>query len=452
MNIIIIGCGQVGSTLTGQLSSENHNVTVIDTDAKKVRKVAGNFDVMGVCGNGISIKTLKEAGVEEADILIAVTESDEVNLLCALMAKKVGDCKTIARVRNHVYSGETEFIKEQLELSMIINPDLATAKEISQLVKYPSAQNIDSFANGRIQLVKVKIKPDSLLAGTEVREISSKINVELLVCAVERGDEVIIPYGSTRILAGDTVSFVTSKDKINDVFKSLSLTYKPIKTAMIVGGDRIAYYTSKMLSDTGIRVKIIENDPTRCEHLDEILPEVTVICGDGTDKALLTDEGIDAAGAFIAITNIDEENIFLSMFAKEVSNAKLVSKVDRLAFDNIIENLDIGSVVYPNYITADYIMQFVRSRQNSAGNNIATLYRLLGTKVEALEFVVHENSPVIGKPLMELDLKKDLLVCSICRGDKIIIPGGHDTIEKGDSVIIVTLQSGLQDISNILKD
>ncbi len=452
MKIIIIGCGQVGSTLSGQLSAEKHDITVIDTNQSKIHKITEEFDVMGICGNGISIDTLTEAGIKDADILITVTESDEVNLLCALMAKKVSSLNTIARVRNPIYSGETEFIRSTMGISMIINPDLATAMEISQLVKHPSAEKIDNFAGGKVRLVKIKITDDSVLSGIQIKDISCNTNCEMLVCAIERGDDIIIPDGNSVIKSGDTVSFVVSAEKIKDTFIKLGLKYKHIKNTMIIGGDRIAHYLSKMLIKEGIDVKIIEENPKRCEWLDEQLPEATVICGDGTDKKQLIEEGISATGALVATTHIDEENIFLSMFAKEISNAKRVAKVNRLAFDNIIEGLNIGSVVYPNFITADYIMQYVRAKQNSAGNNISTLYRLLGNKVEALEFSVQADSPVIGIPLWKLNLKRNLLVCCICRGDKIIIPGGSDCIEKGDSVIIVTLQSGLSDIRHILKD
>lgn len=452
MKIIVIGCGQVGATLSEQLAAENHDITVIDTDTVKLHRLTEEFDVMGICGNGISINTLSDAGIEDADILIAVTESDEVNLLCAVMAKKVSKCATIARVRNPIYSGELDFIRSQMGIELIINPDLATAMEISQLVKHPSAENIDSFANDKVRLVKIKINEASLLANTELKDISSKTDCEMLVCAIERKDEIIIPRGNNKILPGDTISFVVSTDKIKDTFSKLGLKYKHIKSTMIVGGGRIAHYLSKLLLSDGIDVKIIEESKAQCEWLDEQLPNATIIEGDATDKKILIEEGINATDAFVATTRIDEENIFLSMFAQSNTKAKCVTKVDRLAFDSIMTELNAGSVVYPNYITADYIMQFVRAKQNFAGNNVSTLYRLLGNKIEALEFKVQGDSPVINKPLWQLELKSDLLVCCICRGDRIIIPGGADCIEKGDSVIIVTRHRGLQDIRNIIKD
>ncbi len=452
MNIIIIGCGQVGTTLAGQLSGEEHDITVIDKDENKIATLTERFDIMGVCGNGVSITVLEEAGIENADILIAVTESDEINLLCCVMAKKASKCHTIARVRSPIYSGETDFIKKSLGITRTINPELETASEIAHILKYPSAENIDSFAKGKVKLVKIKITESSPLANAEIREIYSKTGAEMLVCAIERGTQVIIPFGSTLIKAGDTVSFVAEGGKVRNILSKLSLKHKPVKSAMIVGGDTIAYYLSKKLIKSGVDVKIIDSNIERCERLHELLPEVTVIHGDDTDKKLLLDEGLESAGAFVANTHIDEENIFLSMFAKDISNAKLVSKVNRLDFDNIIKELDIGSVIYPKYLTADYIMQYVRALKNSAGNNVSTLYRLLDNTVEAIEFAVNEDSPVTSKPIMSLNLKQNLLICCICRNDKIIIPGGNDSIEKGDSVIVVTLEKGLDDISDIIDD
>lgn len=452
MKIIIIGCGQVGTTLVSQLSQENHDITVIDTDGDKVRKLTEDYDVMGFCGNGVRLETLVEAGVENTDILIAVTESDEINLLCCIMAKKTGKCHTVARVRNPVYNGETEFIRKQMGISMTINPELETAFEISQLIKFPSAEQIDSFANGKLHLVKIKIRKSSPLADIAIKDILPKTKCDILVCAVERGENVLIPDGSTMLYEGDTISFVSTDEKIHGVFEKLGLGNKRIKNAMIVGGDTTAYYLAGLLTRGGIRVKIIEENVKVCEKLCDQLSDVDIINGDGTDKKLLLEEGIENADAFVSLTRIDEENIFLSMFAKSNSSAKLISKVNRLEFDDIINGLDIGSVVYPKYITADHITQFVRATQNSAGNNVSALYRILDNKVEALEFKVHEASPVVNRPIMELSLKSDILICCIIRNDKVIIPGGRDTIEKGDSVIIVTLRKALGDIRDILEE
>ena len=452
MKIIIIGCGQVGATLTEQLSGEKHDITVIDTNASVVSKLGDTYDVMGMCGNGVSIQTLTDAGVADSDMVIAVTESDEINLLCCLMAKKVGHCHTVARVRGPIYSGETDFIKAQMGIDLIINPEKETALEIAQLIRYPSAEKIDSFAKGMVQLVKIKITEDSPLNGIRLRSITQKTGCEMLVCAVERGDEVIIPDGHTAMYAGDTISFIVPDSRVGDTLSKLGLKHKPVKNVMIVGGDTIAVYLCRLLCESGVNTKIIEKDMARCEHLDTILPDITVIQGDGTDKQQLLDEDIRSADAFVANTNIDEENLFLSVFAKKVSDAKLVSKVNRLAFDDIITGLDIGSVIYPKYLTADYIVQYVRALENSAGNNVSTLYRLLNNKVEALEFSVHEDSPAVNKPIMQLNLKSNLLICCICRGNEVIIPGGYDSIHVGDSVIVVTLDGGLNDIRDILKE
>ena len=319
-------------------------------------------------------------------------------------------------------------------------------------MKYPAAEKIDSFAKGKVQLVKIKIDDNSPLCELKLRDISSKTGCEILVCAIERDDDVIIPDGNTSIRSGDMISYVVSADKVRDTFSRLGLEHRAVKNVTVIGGDTISIYLADILHKSGIDTKIIDPDFSRCDRLDTLLEYATIIHGDGTDKKLLIEEGIESTDAFFANTHIDEENIFLSMFAKDVSDAKIVSKVNRLDFDNIIKDLDIGSVIYPKYLTADYITQYVRALANSAGNNISTLYRLLDNKVEALEFSVHESSPVVDKPIMQLNLRPDLLICCIIRGDKVIIPGGYDSISKGDSVIIVTFNKGLSDIRDILKE
>ncbi len=451
MEIIIVGCGKVGRTLAEQLVSERHNVTVVDTNPAKIQQTTEGLDVMGLVGNGTSINVLTEAGVASANILIAVTGSDELNLLCCLIAKKAGNCRTIARVRNPMYNAEIDFIKAQMGISMIINPELAAALEISRLLQFPSASKVDTFAKGKIHLLKLTIHPGSLLDGTAVRDISQKVRCDILVCAVEREDAVSIPSGDYVLKQNDIISIVASADNVTTFFSHMKLATRPVKNALIVGGGTIGYYLAKRLCDSNIRVRIVESDKERCELLSELLPEATVIHGDGTDKHLLMSEGLIQTEAFITLTNLDEENLLLSLFAKETTRAKLVTKVNRLAFDDIIERMNLGSVIYPKYITADYILQYVRAQQNSVGNNIETLYRLLDNRVEALEFNIHETSPVLDIPLIDLDLKPNQLICFIKRGDRVFIPRGQDTIQMGDYVVVVTLEKGLHDIRDILK-
>ncbi len=451
MNIIIVGCGKVGSNLTELLINEDHNITVIDTREKKVAHLTENFDVMGYVGNGASIDTLTEANIQETDILIAVTGSDETNLLMCLMAKKAARCHTIARVRNPMYNREIDFIKAQMGISMIINPELAAANEIFQLLRFPSAYKIDAFSSGKVQLFKILIQNGQVLDGLEVKDLSSVCNCDVLVCTVERGDNVTIPGGNFRLKKGDLITVIASQDNMIAFFRKLNLSVRQARNTLIIGGGTIGYYLAKRLLDAHIKVRIIENDPDRCEQLAEDLPEASIINGDGSDKQLLIEEGLSRAESFVTLTNVDEENILLSMFAQRHSKAKTVTKINRLAFDEIVESLNIGSVVYPKYITADYILQYVRALQNSVGNRIARLYHIMNNRVEAIEFSISESSPVTDVPLMNLNLKDNQLICCINRNGKIIIPRGQDTIRIGDSVIIVTLEKGLQDVRDILK-
>ncbi|MDO4340729.1 MAG: Trk system potassium transporter TrkA [Eubacteriales bacterium] len=451
MQIIIVGCGKVGRTLAEQLQEEEIDLVLIDTSAEKINNLTNDIDALGIVGNGASINTLMEAGIESADILIAVTASDELNLLCCLIGQKTSRCQTIARVRNPIYSKEIGFIKERLGVTMIINPEFAAAQEISRLLRFPSAITIDTFARGRVELLKFKVMPEFGLDGMSVSQLSDKFRCDILVCAIESRDMVAIPGGNHIIHNGDFVSIIASPMNAALFFKKIGLKTNQVKSAILVGGGTISYYLARALLAMKIRVKIIEKDKNRCEVLSDILPEATIINGDGTDKALLLEEGLTRTESFVTLTNMDEENIFLSLFAKTLSNAKLVAKVNRLSYDEIIDSLDIGSVIYPKYITADYILQYVRAMQNTIGSNVETLYHILDNRAEALEFAIHETSPVVGIPLSELHLKKNLLVGCLNRNGRIRIPRGQDTIRVGDTVIIVTTNKGLRDICDILE-
>ena len=452
MNIIILGSGKVGRTLAEQLSNEGHNIVMVDIIAKKVQDISEDADIMGVLGNASSINTLLDAGIETADILIAVTGSDELNLLCCLIAKKVSKCHTIARVRNPVYGKEIGFIKERLGISMIINPEQAAAIEISRLLRFPSAIKIDTFAKGRVELLKFKVKPEFHLDQMTVMEVAERYKNSILICAVERGDEVYIPSGNFGLKDTDIISIIASPVNSALFFKRIGIHTHQVKSTMIVGGSTLSYYLAKLLLAMKIRVLIVEANKDRCEQLSELLPDATIINGDGTDKNLLLEEGLTRVESFVTLTNLDEENILLALFAKKNSNAKLVSKVNRIAFDDIIEGLDIGSVIYPKYLTADYILQYVRAMQNSIGSNVETLYQILDNKAEALEFSVHEDCPFLNTPLADLDIRNNLLVTCINRNGKITIPRGQDSIQLGDTVIVVTTVKGLHDIKDILKN
>ncbi len=451
MQIIIVGCGNVGSTLAEQLSKEGHNITAIDIDAHRVETVANQYDVMGVVGNGASFSVQNEAGIGEADLMIAVTASDELNMLSCLIAKKAGGCSTIARVRNPIYNKEIAFIKEELGLSMVINPEYAAACEIARLLKFPSAIKVDSFAKGRVELLKCKINEGSVLHGRPLTYLSSGLRCEGLICAVQRGEEVFIPDGNFELQEKDVISMVASSRKANEFFKKIGMTTNRIKTCMIIGGGETTYYLAKQLLPMGIRIKIIEQSKERCNELSELLPQAMIIHGDGTERNLLQEEGLPKIHSFVSWTSMDEENIMLSLYAKSISGAKTITKVHRLDYDKIIDSLDLGSVLYPKNITAEYILQYVRAMQNSIGSNVETLYRLIEGKVEALEFRVNEESRLVGVPLKELQLKENLLIACINRKGIVITPGGQDSIQLGDTVVVVTTNQGFNDLKDILR-
>lgn len=453
MKIIITGCGKVGYTLAQQLEEEGHDITLIDNDPKEINKALSVLDVQGIEGSGTSYMIQKEAGIDDSDLMIAVTDRDEVNMLCCLMAKKAGDCRTIARVRNPEYYREITYIKEELGLSLAINPEMTSANEIAKLIQIPSALEVSSFARGRINLIKLTIPNNSRLHDMTIVNFSNEISRKTLICAIERDQEVIIPSGQTILKRGDNIYIVTPMDSMAELFAKIGINSKPIRSAMIVGGSRAGYYLAKMLEKSKINVTIIDKDPKRCQELSEMLDSARIICADATDRNVLLEEGIRDQEAFISLTDHDEENIMLSLFANKTSQAKIITKVNRLTFDEVIEDMPIGTVVSPKKITAQSIIQYVRSLQNSMGSNIDTLYKLLDNRVEALEFSVKSTATnIAGKPLAELNLKKGILVCGITRNDrKIITPTGKDTIEVGDKVIVVTTIKGLTDIKDILE-
>ncbi len=451
MNIIIVGCGNVGATLAEQLSREGHDITIIDTKEQVVGNLSNAFDVMGIVGNGASFNVLTEAGVEQADLLIAVTGSDELNLLCCLIAKKASDCNTIARVSNPIYSKEISFIKVGLGLSMIINPQLASAREMARVLKFPSALKVDSFAKSKVELVNYRIEAKCPLCNMKLKDMDSRLHCDVLVSMVERGDEVFIPDGNFELKENDEIAIIGTQSKTAEFFKKLGMPTAAARDAILIGGGTTCIYLAEQLLEMGIRVKIIERDEKRCDELSELLPKATVIHGDGTDKQLLIEEGLEHTEAFVALTNIDEENIMLALFAKSMSKAKLITKVHRVAYDEIIDSLNVGSIVYPKYITAESIIKYVRAMKNSMGSNIETLYRLSDNRVEALEFQIKEDSPVVGIPLIDLQMKPNMLIACIGHKGQVIIPKGQNKIAVGDTVVLITTTTGLHDIRDALK-
>lgn len=451
LKIIIVGCGKVGMTLIEQLSREGHDITIIDSNASRVSDLSGMYDIMGVVGNGASYSVQMEAGIEDADLIIALTESDELNLLCCTIAKQVANCAAIARVRNPEYSKESGYLREKLGLALIINPELEAASEAARLLYLPTALEVNTFSHGEAEMIKLKIPDHNFMDGKTIAIVRKDIPVNFLICGVERDGELYIPSGNFILHGGDLVSFIASKKDVKDLMKKIGFPTHQVKDTMIIGGGKASYYLAKQLLAMGINVKIIEADKDRCDELCTLLPDAIIINGNGTDEELLKEEGIEYAESFVPLTGIDEENIMLTLHAKQVSNAKAITKINRITFKDVINNLDLGSVIYPKYITSEAIIAYVRAKKDSMNSNIETLYHMFDFRAEAIEFNITENSPITGKPLMELSLKDNMLIASINRGGRIIIPKGNDTINYGDSVVVFTKHTGLKDIRDILK-
>ena len=451
LKIIIVGCGKVGANLVDQLSKEGHDITVIDKKAEKIQDITNIYDVMGLVGNGASYSTQMEAGIEETDLIIAVTDSDELNLLCCTVAKRVGKCAAIARVRTPDYSEETGYLREQLGLALIINPELEAAREVARILYLPTALEVNSFAHGQAELVKFKVPEGNLLNGLSLAYLGKNITNDILICAVERNGEVYMPNGDFVLHSGDVVSFVSERHIARDFLKQIGLATRQVKDTMIIGASKAAYYLAKELLNMGISVKIIEKEKETCESLSVKLPKAIIINGDGTDPDILKEEGIETVQSFIPLTGIDEENIMLTLYAKQVSKAKVVTKINRVNYKQVINNLDLGSLVYPKYITSEAIIAYVRAKKNSMGSNIETLYHMFDSRVEAIEFIVEENSKVSGVPIKDLKLKKDVLISFINHNGHIIIPTGNDEIEDGDTVMIVTKNTGFTGIDDIVR-
>lgn len=452
MNIIIVGCGKVGLTMAEQLRQEDHAITLIDTNRERLEAAVGSMDIQAVPGNGTSYRVQMEAGILQADLLIAVTDHDELNMLACLIARKAANVQTIARVRNPSYYEDIRFIKEELGLSMVINPEWAAAQDIVRLLQIPSALDVDIFDKSRVNMIRFIIQKDSPLAGKNMMAINSLLGGKMLVCIRERRGEIVIPSGTTDLREGDKVSVIIPMSEIATVLHRLHLQKRPIRSVTIAGGGNTSEYLAMMLEKAHMQVKIIEDDRQRCEALADRLPKANIIHGDCSDKQLLHEEGLPSTEAFICLTGLDEENIMLALYAEKVSQAKVVTKISRIDFEEVIEDLPLGSVVYPKNITAETIVRYVRAMENASGNNVETLYRLLDGQVEAMEFMVRPGSTnITGVKIQELGLKNNLLVCAINRGGRIITPTGQDTIEEGDIVVIVTTRKGIRDLDDIVR-
>lgn len=450
MKIVIIGDGKVGYKLAKQLLSEKYDIILIDNNEEKLRKSIERMDVFCVAGEGGSVEVQQRADVPHADLVIACTSTDECNMLSCLIARRLGARHTIARVRNPIYYKQIDFLKKDLHLSMVVNPELIVAGDITRLLLFPDASKVETFVKGRVELVEFPIHCGKL-EGLSLSELYARFQVQVLVCAVESGETVLIPDGDYILKAGDKLHIAASHQNMEQFFKKIALRKEKIKNAMICGGGRVAYYLASQLCNLGMNVKIIERNRERCEELCELLPKATIINGDATEHDLLIEEGIEKTDAFIALTGMDEENIIMSLFASKQSVSKVIVKINEDRRAMMIDELGLDSIVSAKTATADAILGYVRARRNSqCSANVETMYQLLDGRVEALEFIIKSENAYTGVPLKDLNLKVNNIIACIARGRKIIIPNGDDSIQVGDSVVIITMTKQIRDLDDIL--
>lgn len=451
MKIVIIGLGTIGRTILRNLSNEGHTVTIIDEDKLKIEQLIERYDVFGVVGNGASMDIQAEANVKDAELVIALTRSDELNILACLVAKRVGAKNTIARVRNPAYRRQIAEMKDDLGISMVVNPEQNTADEIFNLVSLPSVAQIDHFAGGKVSLVEVVAEKGCALIGESLISLGKKLTTKVLICAVQRGDEVIIPSGHFEIREGDKIHFTANAKTLGDFLREVNLVKSPLKNIMIVGGGRVAYYVADSLAKKKYTVKLIERDETHAEELAEQLPGITVVCGNGTQHGLLIEEGIEAMDAFIALTDIDEENMIVSMFANKKQVKKTIAQIKSGDLYGMLGDLGINNTVSPKQIVADRIISYIRALANTVGSNVLTLYRLVNDQVEALEFAAKKQEKFYNKPLKALKIKKNCLIACIIRQNEVIIPGGDSEIQLGDNVVVVTTHKNFDDLADAFE-
>ena len=452
MRIIVVGCGKIGTSLIDSLASEEHDIVVIDTNRKVLEEINNMYDVMCVCGNGADSDVLEEASAGKAELFISVTDSDELNMLSCFFAKKMGAQHTVARIRKTDYNDKSlSFMKQTLSLSMPINPEYAAAQELYNILKMPSVVKIENFSSGNFEMIELKLKPDSRLDGMTLSEMRGKFKANFLICAVQRDGRVFIPSGNFALKGGDKIGVTANQTEIIKFLKELNLIQKQTKNVIILGGSRIAYYLAKRLLASGNNVKIIEQNLERCEEISELLPQVTMIHADGTQQEVLLEEGIENTDAFVALTGIDEENILISYFAQKKGVPKVITKVNREELQEIADNMGIDCIVSPRKIIANILTRYARALKNSMGSRIETLYKLMDSNIEALEFKVGPDFTGIQTPLKNLSFKDQILIAGIIRGRTAIIPAGDDVILPGDRVIVIAGQKRLQDLSDIMR-
>lgn len=452
MNIIVIGGGKIGTTLVASLAGEGHDVTLVDRNPEVIDQVTNIYDVMGVCGNGADSDILLEAGAKNADMVAAITNSDELNMLSCFLAKRMGAKNTLARIRNPEYNDKSlDFMKQHLEVSVSINPERLAAKELFNILRLPSAVKIDTFSTGNAEMIELWLREGSPLVDIKLMDLRNKYSAKFLVCAVQRGDTAYIPDGNFVLKSGDKIGITAAPSEISKLFKEMGIQNSRAKNIMILGGSRTAFYLAKMILNAGNSVTIIEKDRTVCEMLCEALPKAVIINGDGATQEILLEEGLNSADAFVGLTGMDEENILISSFASSLNVPKVIAKINREELIPLAEHWGLESFVCPRQVVADRIVQYARALRNSEGStSVETLYKLMDGKVEALEFMVKSNLAFGEKPFKELKLKPNVLIAGIVRDRKTIIPSGDDMILKGDRVIVLT-SNRIDDLSDILR-
>lgn len=451
MKIVIVGAGTVGAALCVKLADEGHDITIVDKDKSAVSEIANMCDIAGVEGNGASISVLLKAGADRADLLIAVASDDEINILSCAAAKKLGTENTVARVRNPEYSELMSLMQGDMNLSLTINPELAVAREIYKMLRFPSAANIHSFCRGRVEMAEFVVAPDSPICGISLNDLRAKLNMRFLICAVLRDGEAHIPSGNFSIKAGDVVCFTVPDEELTGFFKAIGAYKNPVRDVLVVGGGRTTYYLEELLKKGKLNSTVVERDKELCLDLAEAY-SCNVICNDGTKQEVLLEEGLESTDAFIALSSEDEENAIISMYAKRCNPNKVITMIKNTSYAELFKSLGLDSIVSPNSSTASHILRFVRSMAGASGSEMESLYKFMDDKVEALEFSIKDEIPELtGVQLKSLKLKSGILIACIVRGDKVIIPSGLDVIQRDDTVIVVTTSGKIKEIREILK-
>lgn len=453
MDIIIVGNGKVGFALAEQLVLESHNVTVVDTQEAALHRASNALDIMVIKGNGVSPSILRDAGADHADLLVAVTSHDEVNMVCCRTAKNLGTRCTIARIRNPEYASGLDALKRDMGIDIIINPENTTAVEISRLLRFPSAANIDTFCRGRVELIGFRLQPGDFIVGKPLSALSTQVKqLSLLVCAVERGGDVVIPNGSFIPQAGDKCYLIGRPTSMNQFLRLLGRYAPKVKHVFLVGGGKVSLYLATLLEKMHMKVKLVEQSAERCRAISDLLPHAMVICGDGTDQEMLESENLANCDAFVALTDRDEDNLIISLYAMQRGMGKVIAKCNRQNYAGIARSVGLDCIISPKLITAAQILQVARGMQNSQGSVMNALYRIADGKAEAVEFTACPATRGLGLPLKDLKLKQGVLISVLMRGDDIIIPEGSSVIQEGDSVILITRGGGILDLNDIFED